>query len=134
MPSIDQYLDWRGDLTLDNAPFNMIDSLILTQIAYLPLKINEFNTSIETIIEDTFKDVDFSYVSGREVLHNINLEIPKGTTLALVGNSGGGKTTIGSSVLTYTQLERIMAAKRIDISEVIFFIKISQYLILLTYI
>lgn len=45
-----------------------------------------------------FKGVDFSYVSGREVLHDINLEIPKGTTLALVGNSGGGKTTISALI------------------------------------
>ena len=46
----------------------------------------------------TLKDVSFSYVSGREVLRNINLEIPKGTTLALVGNSGGGKTTISALI------------------------------------
>ena len=46
----------------------------------------------------SFKDVNFGYSKGREVLHNINLEIPKGTTLALVGNSGGGKTTVSSLI------------------------------------
>ena len=44
----------------------------------------------------TFEHVYFEYVSGREVLHDINLEIPVGHTLALVGNSGGGKTTISA--------------------------------------
>lgn len=44
----------------------------------------------------SFEHVHFGYVHGREVLHDINLEIPVGTTLALVGNSGGGKTTISA--------------------------------------
>lgn len=43
-----------------------------------------------------FEHVHFGYVPGREVLHDINLEIPVGTTMALVGNSGGGKTTISA--------------------------------------
>ena len=41
-----------------------------------------------------FKDVNFEYVENVPVLKNINLEINKGETIALVGNSGGGKTTI----------------------------------------
>ena len=44
----------------------------------------------------TFDHVHFEYVKGREVLHDINLEIPVGSTIALVGNSGGGKTTVSS--------------------------------------
>ncbi len=40
-----------------------------------------------------FKDVCFEYVPNVPVLKNINLEIKKGETVALVGNSGGGKTT-----------------------------------------
>ncbi len=41
-----------------------------------------------------FTDVSFAYESGREVLSHVNLEIPAGRTLALVGPSGGGKTTL----------------------------------------
>lgn len=41
-----------------------------------------------------FKDVCFEYVPNTPVLKNINLQISKGETLALVGNSGGGKTTL----------------------------------------
>ena len=41
-----------------------------------------------------FKDLSFSYNPGVPVLKNINLQIKRGETVALVGNSGGGKTTI----------------------------------------
>ena len=43
-----------------------------------------------------FEHVHFEYTKGREVLHDINLDIPVGSTIALVGNSGGGKTTISA--------------------------------------
>lgn len=46
----------------------------------------------------TFDNVSFGYTKEREVLHNINLEIPVGKTIALVGNSGGGKTTISALI------------------------------------
>ena len=41
-----------------------------------------------------FKGVSFSYDEGRRVLKNIDLSIPHGKTVALVGPSGGGKTTL----------------------------------------
>lgn len=44
----------------------------------------------------SFEHVSFGYTSDREILHDINLDIPIGHTLALVGNSGGGKTTVSS--------------------------------------
>ncbi len=44
--------------------------------------------------EIEFKDVTYSYDLTKEVLHNVNLKIEKGKKLALVGSSGGGKTTL----------------------------------------
>lgn len=41
-----------------------------------------------------FKNVGFSYDESKDILKNINLDIPVGETVALVGPSGGGKTTI----------------------------------------
>ena len=41
-----------------------------------------------------FKDIKFSYVKGKRVLNGISLEVKKGETIAFVGNSGGGKTTL----------------------------------------
>lgn len=41
-----------------------------------------------------FKDVSFEYIPGEVVLHNISLDVPAGAVCALVGPSGGGKTTM----------------------------------------
>lgn len=41
-----------------------------------------------------YKDVCFEYVPGKPVLKNVNLKINVGETVAFVGNSGGGKTTM----------------------------------------
>lgn len=41
-----------------------------------------------------FDSVGFDYISGRSVLGNISFDIPKGQTIALVGPSGGGKSTL----------------------------------------
>lgn len=41
-----------------------------------------------------FDSVGFDYLAGRSVLNKISFEIPKGQTIALVGPSGGGKSTL----------------------------------------
>lgn len=43
-----------------------------------------------------FQDVSFEYIKDVPVLKHINLTVKKGETIAIVGNSGGGKTTVVS--------------------------------------
>ena len=62
---------------------------------YIPIiKDNVHTVDIPTLQDGvTFENVSFEYVEGKPVLKNINLHIKKGETLAIVGNSGGGKST-----------------------------------------
>jgi ATP-binding cassette subfamily B protein/subfamily B ATP-binding cassette protein MsbA len=48
-----------------------------------------------------FENVRFGYQKDRPVLNGVNLEIPAGTTLAVVGASGAGKTTLASLLLRF---------------------------------
>ena len=41
-----------------------------------------------------FEDVRFEYVAGEEILHGISFEVKEGETIAIVGATGAGKTTI----------------------------------------
>ena len=41
-----------------------------------------------------FRDVHFSYDESREIIHGVSFEVHKGETVALVGPSGGGKSTL----------------------------------------
>jgi ABC-type multidrug transport system fused ATPase/permease subunit len=52
-----------------------------------------------------FEHVSFSYESGVEVLHNIDLHIPKGKTVALVGPTGAGKSTIISLIARFYDID-----------------------------
>lgn len=49
----------------------------------------------------SFQNISFSYRTGREVLHGINLQVPAGSCLALVGPTGAGKTTLASLVARF---------------------------------
>jgi ATP-binding cassette subfamily B protein len=46
----------------------------------------------------TFEDVSFSYLPGRPVLEHVELALEAGTTVALIGHTGSGKTTLSSLV------------------------------------
>jgi len=65
----------------------LIDEKPLIVDAPDAVAINGFNESLE------FKNVSFAY-QEKAVLSNINLVVPKGKTVALVGPSGGGKSTL----------------------------------------
>ena len=70
----------------------LIDTVPAIQDAVDAVDIRDFTQEIE------FKNVSFSYETGRKVLDNISFKIQKGKTIALVGTSGGGKSTIADLV------------------------------------
>jgi ABC-type multidrug transport system fused ATPase/permease subunit len=51
--------------------------------------------------EVRFEDVGFAYETGRPVLHNLSLRVAPGETIALVGPTGAGKSTLASLVLRF---------------------------------
>ena len=51
--------------------------------------------------EIIFEKVSFAYEEGKEVLNNINFEVPAGSVTALVGSSGSGKSTIAGLSATF---------------------------------
>lgn len=53
----------------------------------------------------TFQDVNFSYVEGKRVLHDFNLEVSAGQKVALVGSTGSGKTTVVNLLMRFYDID-----------------------------
>ena len=60
-----------------------------------PKPLQSFDKEIE------MHDVSFHYIAGRDVLKHINITVPKGKTVALVGQSGSGKSTLVDLIPRY---------------------------------
>ncbi|MBR3434225.1 MAG: ABC transporter ATP-binding protein [Bacteroidaceae bacterium] len=56
--------------------------------------------------EVELRDVSFCYAEGRDVLRHINLTVPKGKTVALVGQSGSGKSTLVDLIPRYHDVQK----------------------------
>jgi ATP-binding cassette subfamily B protein len=69
------------------------DLLTLPETASAAIPVN---TSGAALLE--FRNVSFSYPDGKEVLHDNSFRMEKGKTYALVGPTGGGKTTTASLI------------------------------------
>ena len=52
-----------------------------------------------------FKNVNFSYVPGKQIIHNFNLRVEAGKKIALVGSTGSGKTTIVNLLMRFYPLD-----------------------------
>lgn len=89
---IDQFANINQGIAAGERIFSIMDarSAVEDKADAKPLK--EFKDKIE------FRNVSFSYDSSREVLHEISFEVKRGETVALVGPSGGGKSTLSELV------------------------------------
>ena len=81
---------------------------------------DEPHSFLEPIRGDVrFENVHFYYNQGEDVLTNINLDIPAGTTVALVGPTGVGKTTLVSLVPRfYDTIEGRILIDGVDVREI----------------
>ena len=52
-----------------------------------------------------FKHVNFSYVPGKQVIHDFNLKVESGKKIALVGSTGSGKTTVVNLLMRFYDID-----------------------------
>ncbi|MFR8927088.1 ABC transporter ATP-binding protein [Peptoniphilus senegalensis] len=64
---------------------------------------DEIKRPVEEIL---FKDVYFSYDKEKPVINNLNLEVEKNKTVAIVGSTGAGKTTIVNLLMRFYDIDR----------------------------
>ncbi len=65
------------------------------------IKLNGHKLAKEFIPRIIFREVNFSYPTSPNTLKNINLEVEPGSSIALVGHTGAGKTSLISLLLRY---------------------------------
>ncbi len=93
------YMIPLGLASMDRIDFILKAENPIREIAE-PERLDAFEKEIE------FRDVSFSYVEGRDVLKHVNIRVPKGKTVALVGQSGSGKSTLVDLVPRYHDVDR----------------------------
>ncbi|MCW3116321.1 MAG: transporter ATP-binding protein [Chitinophagaceae bacterium] len=79
-------------------------SHILNLESNLPVIATDGTEKMSSLLE--FRNVHFGYPGGKEILHNINFKLECGKSYALVGPTGGGKTTTASLIARLYDPER----------------------------
>lgn len=82
----------------------------------------EVDTGRQTLSHVTggiiFKQVSFGYQASHRVLHEINFEVKPGETVAIVGRSGGGKSTLVNLLPRFYEAQGSILIDGIDIREI----------------
>ena len=102
LPMANQLNALRGQVTFQMTGMQeTVEWLKLPQHPKIPFGTTKFE-GVRKGIE--FKDVEYTYHTGTRALQEITFNLPKGTTLALVGSSGSGKTTLANLLLRFRSL------------------------------
>jgi subfamily B ATP-binding cassette protein MsbA len=94
----DSFATVHAGIAAGERVLELIDEKPLITDAPDAMGINSFDKAIE------LNNLSFSY-PGRQVLQSVNLSIPKGKTIALVGPSGGGKSTLMDLIPRFIEAE-----------------------------
>ena len=97
---IDQFANINQGIAAGERVFSIMDAQSTVQDKADAVEMKEFKDKIE------FRSVGFSYDDTREILHDISFEVRKGETVALVGPSGGGKSTLSELIPRFYDAER----------------------------
>ncbi|MHB8058401.1 MAG: ABC transporter ATP-binding protein [Desulfuromonadaceae bacterium] len=71
-----------------------------------PLTLDPASSTLDPEVLIEFRDVSFSYQDGNDILSGFNLAVHRGERIAIVGESGGGKTTITRLLTRLYEIER----------------------------
>ncbi|HSX00569.1 MAG TPA: ABC transporter ATP-binding protein [Patescibacteria group bacterium] len=98
---------WEFNRTYRNLENAIAEAAQFTDLLLIPPTVNEQeNSQPFAITKGTvdFHAVDFTYGTGKPLFKNLNLHIAAGEKIALVGHSGGGKSTITKLLLRFMDI------------------------------
>ncbi|MGH9455650.1 MAG: ABC transporter ATP-binding protein, partial [Terriglobia bacterium] len=95
----DKYNILQSGMASSERIFKLLDTPVRIQDPEDPVAVNGEAASVE------FRDVSFGYHPGNPVTENVSFSIEPGETVAIVGHTGAGKTTLTSLLLRFYEVQ-----------------------------
>jgi ATP-binding cassette subfamily B protein len=103
---------WQPIMNLGNIFNNFINNMAYLERIFEtmdePVTVDDAPDAVEMkkmVGEVTFENVSFSYEKGKEILHNVSFSVKPGESVALVGPTGAGKSTIVSLISRFYNVD-----------------------------